>query len=396
MVDSMPTARTLAAGATLDGHIYVIGGKIAPADSVAANWVAAVERYNAQTDSWESMNDFPSQIASGACAVVDGSLYHIGGKMGPSAPSKAVYKYDPTLDSWEQKADMSNPRLNHAAVEWDGHLYVMGGTQGEGDTLTGKTLERYDPQTDSWVQLAGMHDSRLGHAAAVVNGKIYVTGGRVGGTFLPTAEVYDPQTDQWTRLPDMPSQKIWHGMGVVEDHLYVFGGFGTGNLTLATWQYDDSLGWHDVGQDVLEFLGASVTAVAVDGDGHTCLYALGGFKGPYVGVGTGPMVTRRVEKFTPNSTRIETDDLVARSALEGYPNPFSQAITLRYTLPKAGELRLALFNLTGQQIATIFEGFKPVGTHELYWEGEGLARGLYLCQLTGPEGVLLWKKLVKE
>jgi hypothetical protein len=75
-----------------------------------------------------------------------------------------------------------------------------------------------------------------------------------------------------------------------------------------------------------------------------------------------------------------------------YPNPFNPATTLEIAVPAAaGNLRLEIFDVLGQRVATLVDGDLAPGLHRLRWEGRDLrgrpvASGVYYARLVG-EGV---------
>ena len=76
-----------------------------------------------------------------------------------------------------------------------------------------------------------------------------------------------------------------------------------------------------------------------------------------------------------------------RFALEqNYPNPFNPATTIRYTLPSAGRVRLAVYDLLGREVALLTEGVVGAGRHEARLDASAWASGVYLYRLTTAEG----------
>lgn len=72
---------------------------------------------------------------------------------------------------------------------------------------------------------------------------------------------------------------------------------------------------------------------------------------------------------------------------------------IRFALPAGAEVKLAVYNLSGQQVATLAEGRREAGTHELRWDGRDdrgrdLASGLYLCRLEAGRQTALRKLLL--
>jgi len=88
-----------------------------------------------------AMNEGRYDHASG---VLDGRLYVMGGRPGPSGPThRSVESYDPGLDMWVEEVPMFGARRNFAVVELGGWLYAIGGHDGNAPLAT---VERYAPQ----------------------------------------------------------------------------------------------------------------------------------------------------------------------------------------------------------------------------------------------------------
>ncbi|MBT4501884.1 MAG: DUF362 domain-containing protein [Gemmatimonadetes bacterium] len=71
---------------------------------------------------------------------------------------------------------------------------------------------------------------------------------------------------------------------------------------------------------------------------------------------------------------------------QNYPNPFNSDTVIRFALPNDGEIDLAIYNLTGQKVATLMAGPRRAGSYAINWDGRDrygadLASGTYLYQL---------------
>ncbi len=76
-----------------------------------------------------------------------------------------------------------------------------------------------------------------------------------------------------------------------------------------------------------------------------------------------------------------------------FPNPFNPATTLRFSLPAAQEVTVAVYNLLGAKVATVFSGNLPAGLHALPFSAGGLASGVYLVRYQ-TEGKTLSQKII--
>lgn len=75
--------------------------------------------------------------------------------------------------------------------------------------------------------------------------------------------------------------------------------------------------------------------------------------------------------------------------MQNYPNPYDGSTRIPYTLPHDCDLQLDIFNVLGQRVRVLEEGFQFAGRHEPVWQGrddsgQTLAGGLYLYRLTVP------------
>lgn len=67
--------------------------------------------------------------------------------------------------------------------------------------------------------------------------------------------------------------------------------------------------------------------------------------------------------------------------LQNYPNPFNPVTTISYSIPKAGNVVLKVYDVLGRHVQTIVNEEKPVGTYEVNWNGAGFASGVYFYEL---------------
>ena len=66
---------------------------------------------------------------------------------------------------------------------------------------------------------------------------------------------------------------------------------------------------------------------------------------------------------------------------------------IRYSIPRAGYVRLTIFNLLGQEVARLYDGTQQAGTYEVGFAGANLPSGIYFYRLIAP-GFAETKKIV--
>ncbi len=66
---------------------------------------------------------------------------------------------------------------------------------------------------------------------------------------------------------------------------------------------------------------------------------------------------------------------------QNYPNPFNPTTTIEFTLQYPQDVQLIVYNLLGQRICLLAGGAHNSGQHQVYFDGSGLASGVYVYQL---------------
>jgi len=97
------------------------------------------------------------------------------------------------------------------------------------------------------------------------------------------------------------------------------------------------------------------------------------------------------------STVLETDqDLVAHefALFPNYPNPFNPVTTIRFSLPEKQYVTLQIYNLIGQEVATVINKELPAGFHNLIWNAENIPSGVYLYRLASKEKAISNKMIL--
>jgi hypothetical protein len=67
--------------------------------------------------------------------------------------------------------------------------------------------------------------------------------------------------------------------------------------------------------------------------------------------------------------------------LQNYPNPFNPSTTISYQLPVGGNLTLKVYDVLGNEIATLVNEEKPAGEYEVEFSAAALSSGIYIYRL---------------
>jgi hypothetical protein len=87
--------------------------------------------------------------------------------------------------------------------------------------------------------------------------------------------------------------------------------------------------------------------------------------------------------------------------LQNYPNPFNPITTIRFNLPNANHARLVIYNILGQEVRELANGFLSAGKHEVIWDGtnnSGIkeASGIYFYTLQAGDVKIIKKMMLSK
>jgi hypothetical protein len=78
---------------------------------------------------------------------------------------------------------------------------------------------------------------------------------------------------------------------------------------------------------------------------------------------------------------------------QNFPNPFNPITTINYTLPKAGNVVLKVYNALGGEVATLVNNYKEMNHYSVEFDASHLSSGMYFYQLT-CDGFNIIKKMI--
>ncbi len=373
----------------------------------------------AAAQTWTSVPAMGTARTRAAGAVLDGRLYVIGGEDAAGTPLGTVEVYDPAT-GWASVASLAEPRTDAAAAVYDGEIVVVGGRAEDGEPSD--KAEVYNAERDRWESFDGLEEGREGLGAAVVNGGLYAFGGAgVGGVLLATMEAYGERWgryEEWTLSP--PRARF--GSASVGDALILAGGYSTfgpvsrvdryvpyqsGTMELASLPEARgalalaagpgvvfAVGGRDASDqvrsnvDVLPLAGGEWQALeplpqpregavsAVIGDD---LYVVGGTDG------YGSVLASAVRRA---AAAVDDEDGPAAAGLTvrlAGPNPTRGATALEISVPRPGRVRLTVVDALGREVDQLEDTDLPAGTRRVEWEA-AVAPGVYAVRLDGPGG----------
>lgn len=64
-----------------------------------------------------------------------------------------------------------------------------------------------------------------------------------------------------------------------------------------------------------------------------------------------------------------------------YPNPFNNSTVIPFSLNRAADVKIQVFDINGRAVATLFDGRADAGAHTVAWHGEGVSTGIYFYSI---------------
>ena len=192
--------------------------------------------------------------------------------------------------------------------------------------------------------------------------------------------------------------EFWGGRKLDDKRTYPFGSLSihsAGQIWSATLMGI----WDELGRDITDmlvikslfYLGTGATAVDAAhallqadrdlfGGSHlaTLVYWLGTVKG-FINPADHPGVSTDVPSASSNAPAAFALD-------QNYPNPFNPTTRIQFSLAASARITLKIFNVVGQEVATVLDGSFAAGTHSVVWDasnmgGTTVGSSMYIARL---------------
>ncbi len=93
------------------------------------------------------------------------------------------------------------------------------------------------------------------------------------------------------------------------------------------------------------------------------------------------------------SERVKTTVPSGYQLKQNYPNPFNPSTAIQFSMTHTGYVTLRVYNLLGEEIASLFSKILPAGTYETNWDASNFSSGIYFYRLQ-VNGFIETKKLL--
>lgn len=398
-----------------------IGNEVSPIVLLYTGEVLMTHRppqlYNPTTKQWRRAADFVqgNRMPNGdhsdheIILMPDGKVVAIGFKSFVHGNfGNMVEIYDPAGNTWKLGANFSPVRSRASlALLPNKKILATGGYKEKTSDPTPTNqwgymnlTDQYDPQTNSWRRLANMNLAREYHAMPILvpDGRVIILGGEGQPGIEPdksTLEAFrPPYLFRGVRpvIKNLAQTTIARGGSIsfivdrtsAPSRLILMG-------TSATTHFMDSgiaryleLGFIQRGQQITAQIPSDPVRTPL---GFYILLAL---------VDDIPSVGRIIKIAPTPSTGVHAspENLPAQPALyQNYPNPFNPTTSIEFYLPQSAFVTLKVFNVAGEEMVTVLAEKRNAGRHQVEWNAEQIANGVYWYRFQA-EGFIQTRKLL--
>ena len=94
-----------------------------------------------------------------------------------------------------------------------------------------------------------------------------------------------------------------------------------------------------------------------------------------------------LQNYPSNTLAVETNEMAPESiSITNYPNPFNPTTTIEYSIPSDCNIKIAIYDISGNTIKNIVNENKPKGNYSITWDGtdssgNSVSNGTYIYQI---------------
>lgn len=89
---------------------------------------------------------------------------------------------------------------------------------------------------------------------------------------------------------------------------------------------------------------------------------------------------------TEDPTSVDDENIPSEFSLEqNYPNPFNPSTLITFNIPKTSKVDLKIYDLTGREVKTLFNGLTSPGSYKVQFHSSDLSSGIYYYRLIADE-----------
>jgi N-acetylmuramoyl-L-alanine amidase len=158
---------------------------------------------------------------------------------------------------------------------------------------------------------------------------------------------------------------------------------GTGSHEVSPWYTIDFAGWQLIKWDLRKGETGEWPTVSdgtLDGELNFDSFQMEYITG--VGTNEGTIYIEDLMFLVPGDVAVADRGVPDDYLLEqNYPNPFNPTTSIRYNIPQAGDVELAVYDMSGRRVQTLVQDHQHAGVYTVTFEAGDLPSGVYIAQL---------------
>jgi len=95
-----------------------------------------------------------------------------------------------------------------------------------------------------------------------------------------------------------------------------------------------------------------------------------------------------------NEVEVDVTGPLTFALEQNYPNPFNPSTNIKYSVPEAGNVKLSVYNLVGEEVAVLVNELSQSGFFEVSFDASNLPSGTYLYKLQSANSVQTKKMML--
>jgi hypothetical protein len=400
VLPNMPyTASGPYAGYSLDSldnaYIHVFGGSPGPLND---HYI-----WDQEARTWSTGTPLPQGAAFGGHCSINNKIYMIGSLT--SGTDSLMTVYDAESDVYST-VTLPHPIGDPAvAVKDSNYIYIIGGCLTSG-WIASTSVMLFDVVGDSFISTVNQlpsSDARTCAAAGYIEDTIVVAGGinyvgiATNVTLMGYVDPANPANITWTHGPYKPGDAVYRLNGGVWNNIFYIAGGSTGGIhSLETLAYISGTGWVILPVYPLAITGWGCAMAPVDTNdteflAEGMMYACGNYSSFNV-LHTGDIISVYVAEHGNDAPSAFSCGLMSM-------NPIVGRVSIQFSMPDSGPVRLIICDVTGRTVRSECFGNISCGTHTLIWNCEDnngiqISAGIYFYRLEAAGNIATGKLIV--
>jgi len=264
-----------------NNSFYVISGVDGTFNLTNNAW-----RYDADTDTWNSLAPIPKGQEGPTGVCYEGRIYVMGG-----GGTNQFYIYDIATDSWSAGPALPRNVWGAAAAAWEGRIYLVGGDDDFFFGGTSNQVDIYDIAAGAWIGSGAAMPVATSTPGFVQAGPyLYVVGGwgeAAPGSNVGATQRYDLSGDAWESGPTFSSARADLALALTSQYLYAIGGDANGGgpfdpsatVERLDWMAWPGGEWADIGDPLPVAYTANNAGFCTDSRAGGEVWSVGGYDG---------------------------------------------------------------------------------------------------------------------